>query len=454
MTVLPWWALEFFACECRKRSATGTRIARFVPANSTPTGKEQAMKGLLTGAAIGAGLMYAFDPREGRRRRALFLDQLNHLGNCTADGLDKATRDLQNRIRGTLAEVSALASSERTSDDVIAQRVRSKAGRFLRHPAALEVDVSDGCVCLRGPVLRDEHEAIVSAARWVRGVRHVDDQLEVHDTPDIAALQGEGRHRGASFGGRSNWSPATRLVAGSIGGMLLFNCLLGRSVAGTLGGLAGFGLLARALSNVDAGQALGISDGRRGIDIHKTIEIGAPVERVFDFFADPTNYPRISDVITRVQMHEGGHFTKDMTIGGQTVQMHERITCSERPECLESQSDPGSVISYFKQFRFEQADKNRTRIHLLFSYNPPGGVMAHAAAALAGYDPKAMLDDLMMRAKAFLETGKAPHDAADKSAPKQTTSLSVPVHSPRELRDPAARETPWPQPSPQVPPVS
>jgi len=265
------------------------------------------MKGLLTGAAIGAGLMYAFDPRDGKRRRALFLDQLNHLGNCTADGLDKATRDLQNRLRGTVAEMSALVGSERASDDVIAQRVRSKAGRFLRHPAALEVDVSDGCVCLRGPVLRDEHDAIVSAAGWVRGVRHVDDKLEVHDTPDIAALQGEGRRRGAAFGGRANWSPAARLVAGSIGGMLMFNCLAGRSLSGTVGGLVGFGLLARALSNVDAGQALGI---------------------------------------------------------------------------------------------------------------------------------------------------KAPHEAADNFAPKQTTSLSVDVHSPREMRDPAARATPWPQPSPQVPPVS
>ena len=412
------------------------------------------MKGLLTGAAIGAGLMYAFDPREGKRRRALFLDQLNHLGNCTADRLDKATRDLQNRLRGTVAEMSALVGSERASNDVIAQRVRSKAGRFLRHPAVLEVDVSDGCVCLRGPVLRDEHEAIVSAARWVRGVRHVDDQLEVHDTPDIAALQGEGRHRGSAYGGRANWSPAARLVAGSIGGMLMFNCVMGRSVAGTLGGLAGFGLLARALSNDDSVRALGISGGRQGIDIRKTIEIDAPAQRVFDFFADPTNYPRISDVITRVQMPEGGRFTKEMTIGGQTVQMHERITCSERPECLESQSDPGSAISYFKQFRFEEVDKNGTRVHLLLRYNPPGGVVAHAAAALAGYDPKTLLDDLMMRAKAFLETGKAPHDAADKSAPKQTTSLSVPVHSPHQLHDPAARDTPWPQPSPQVPPVS
>jgi uncharacterized membrane protein len=235
--------------------------------------------------------------------------------------------------------------------------------------------------------------------------------------------------------------------------MLMFNCLTSRSLTGALGGLAGFGLLARALSNIDAGRALGVSSGRRGIDIRKTIEIEAPAERVFDFFADPTNYPRISDVITRVQMHEGSRFTKDMTIGGQTVQMHERITCSERPDCLESQSEPDSLFFYRKQFHFERADDNRTRVHLLFSYDPPGGMLAHAVAALTGHDPKTLLDDLMMRAKAFLETGKAPHDAADRSAPRQTTTISVPVHSTQELRDPTIRDTPWPQPSPQVPPL-
>ena len=38
----------------------------------------------LTGALIGAGAMYFFDPRMGRRRRVLIEDQLRHLSRQAA----------------------------------------------------------------------------------------------------------------------------------------------------------------------------------------------------------------------------------------------------------------------------------------------------------------------------------------------------------------------------------
>jgi uncharacterized membrane protein len=53
-----------------------------------------------------------------------------------------------------------------------------------------------------------------------------------------------------------------------------------------------------------------------------------------------------------------------------------------------------------------------TRVHIEMSYNPPAGALGHVVAKLFGADPKTELDEDMMRLKSTLETGQAPHDAA------------------------------------------
>ena len=66
---------------------------------------------LLGGFSAGIGLMYFFDPEQGRRRRALFRDQLNkwtRIGRETAAG---TARDLRNRSVGVMHETRKAVSS-------------------------------------------------------------------------------------------------------------------------------------------------------------------------------------------------------------------------------------------------------------------------------------------------------------------------------------------------------
>jgi hypothetical protein len=208
------------------------------------------LNALVTGALAGAGAMYFFDPQYGRRRRALLNDQINRLSNEVADAFDVATRDLGNRVHGTMAEASSLLASDRPPDDVLVQRIRSKLGRWVSHPSAIEVDAADGQVVLRGPVLMNEVQSLVQAVRWMHGVRHVDNQLEVHDRPgDVPGLQGEGRHAASECGMmQANWSPGIRLAAGAIGGLLMANCFARRSGSSMLCGTIGLGLFTRAMA--------------------------------------------------------------------------------------------------------------------------------------------------------------------------------------------------------------
>lgn len=411
-------------------------------------------KALITGAVFGAGAMYFLDPRLGNRRRALALDQLHRLSRVTGEGLDAGWRDLQNRVVGTAAEVGAVFACHDAPDDVIAARVRSKAGRFLSHPAALEVDVLDGNVALRGPVLRHEAQPLVNAIRLVRGVRSVHDELDVREEAgDEPALQGAECGEACGQGWAGNWAPATRLLASGIGGAMLLNCLARPSLSAMVCGVIGAGLLTRALSNRNVAEALGATSEGRAIDIRKTITIDAPVEDVFDFFAQPKNLERISDIVSKVEMRPGGRFTKQMQLAGVPVRFEERITRSEPHRVFATSSEPGSPFEYAKQFRFDRTGGG-TRVDVLFSYKPPGGVLTHAAAGALGFDPKTLLDDLLMRAKSLFETGREPHDAsAHQQHPEHQHPASPVAASQAPSPGAIGAGAAWPQPSGQAPPA-
>jgi len=218
-----------------------------------------AMNGWLCGAICGAGTMYFFDPEQGRRRRALLRDQIDRMAHRLPEDLDAAWRDLTNRAYGTVAEAGSCFSAHDDSDAVVCERVRSKAGRYLTHPSALQVDVADGCVTLCGPILANEVQPLIQAVRSVRGVCSVDNQLDVHESAgNISALQGAGQRPGEPFElMQANVSPGIRLLAGAAGGMLLANCLIQRTTGSMLLGLAGFALLSRSLGDLGMTAAMG-----------------------------------------------------------------------------------------------------------------------------------------------------------------------------------------------------
>jgi len=143
------------------------------------------------GAALGAGLMYLFDPEMGNRRRALLRDQWTRLGNVTQDTSGDVTNDLGNRLRGLVAEIQGRLSPQQVPDDVLEARVRSNLGRVVSHPGAITVAATGGRVTLSGPVLADEVSRLLASTRLVRGVTSVENQLDVHQTPDsVPGLQG------------------------------------------------------------------------------------------------------------------------------------------------------------------------------------------------------------------------------------------------------------------------
>lgn len=180
-----------FAVNCAPRSLDGSKEMR-------KNKKKNNLIAISLGAVgAGAGLMFLFDPNRGGRRRGLVGDKAVHVAKFIGRGFRKRSLDLGNRAQGALAETSARIAEETTQDEILAERVRSKIGRALRFPRAIDVSAERGEVDLRGAVPRSERRRAIRAAESVRGVRVVrHDALRTYsDEQGIPGFQPRNRPR-------------------------------------------------------------------------------------------------------------------------------------------------------------------------------------------------------------------------------------------------------------------
>jgi osmotically-inducible protein OsmY len=79
---------------------------------------------------------------------------------------------------GLLAEAQGALEGP-IDDEALAERVRERVARAVSHPGAVRVTVDKGIVTLGGSVAAAEFDRLVSRVLRVRGVRDVNDQLDV-----------------------------------------------------------------------------------------------------------------------------------------------------------------------------------------------------------------------------------------------------------------------------------
>jgi hypothetical protein len=208
---------------------------------------------LISGIGIGAGLMYLLDPDRGNRRRAIARDKMVRGLHKTRDAVGVTSRDVQNRARGLVSGIGSRFSREDVPDDVLVERVRSKMGRVVSHPSAINITARLGRVTLSGPILGSEVKSLIKNVSSVRGVQGIDNQLEVYDEAgNIPELQGESRRPGARFElFQENWSPTARLLVGLAGGALATYGASRRSLMGLALSSTGLCMITRSATNKD-----------------------------------------------------------------------------------------------------------------------------------------------------------------------------------------------------------
>jgi uncharacterized membrane protein len=362
-------------------------------------------------AAVAALATYFFDPEMGRRRRARVRDKTLGKLSHADEAARVAALDLANRSRGLVATLRTRVASRQVPDEIVAERTKAKLGRFSSHPGAIEVSASGGTVTLKGPVLQHEHRRVVRAVRWVPGVRGVIDSLEEHTPADkVFGLQGRRPRAHRADVTQEHWAPATRVVTGGAGAALLACALARRSPMAFALAFAGAAMLLRAGTNQPLARLL----GQRGphIDFTKSVNIAAPVDRVFAFWQNPENFPTFMRNVRSVRRNADGSWHWEVAGPlGATVQWDADMTVCLPNELIAWTTRPGSHVENAGLVHF-QAEESGTRVQVDISYNPPGAALGHVVASLFGADPLTEMDEDLMRMKSFLETSKRPHDAA------------------------------------------
>jgi len=361
----------------------------------------------LAGIGAGAAIMYTLDPQTGRRRRALVRDKVTSAWNKTGDALGSLSSDVSNRARGVYSETTSRVRREEVSDEVLAERVRSRTGRFASHPGSIETTVSGGRVTLRGPILEEEVDDVLRAAGGVRGVVDVNNQLEVHrDSTGVPGLQGPGKRPGVAWGfTRYNWSPTHRVLATGVGsGLAVWGLTRRQNPAAMLASLAGMAFAVRGATNRELSRIVGIGAGRNAVTIHKTMTFDAPVERVFELWDNYENFPKFMSNVKEVRDLGGGrsHWVVSGP-AGTSVEWDAEITRRVPNRVLAWKSGPGSLVQHSGIVQFRPLHENRSTVDVRLSYNPVAGAMGHVVASLFGADPKTELDQDLQRMQQLVE---------------------------------------------------
>jgi uncharacterized membrane protein len=366
--------------------------------------------GLFT-AALTAGAAYFFDPRSGRRRRAVLRDQVVHVSNRTQEFFGKVNRDARQRTRGLYSGAISRFRSDSDDDSVVQQRVRTELGRLSTHPGAIHVSCTGGIVRLQGDILEQELERVVQGVRRVRAVQDVTNELRVHSEPgNIPSLQGNAGRREPRFEYlQTNWSPAPRVIAGFAGATMIVAGAAQKSVAGT--GLAGIGaaLLGRSICNMPLRQLFGVRSGvDAGVLVQKTIHVYADPDEVYSCWRNLENFPAFMSHIREIRNIDDTHYHwKVDGPAGVPIEWDSEITADVPGELIAWRTTEGSIVQSSGVVQFEPSSYGGTRIHVRMSYRPPANRVGHTVAKMFGRDPKRQIDADLMRFKSFIETGVA-----------------------------------------------
>jgi uncharacterized membrane protein len=299
-------------------------------------------KGLSLLGSLGLGALFAYllDPRMGRRRRAFISDKIGRFRHEASDAVGVTSRDLKNRLGGTVAESRTLFKE------------------------------------------RDRFDAM-----------------------------------------KTNWSPSTRFIAGTLGAT---TALWGARQLGLLGSAVatlGTAILTRAATNMEFKRLFGIGAGRNAVTICKTINIAATPEVVFAFWSNYENLPRFMSNVRNVRRtSENRSHWVVAGPAGVPVEWDAIMTHYEVNELLSWKTISDSPIQHNGTVRFEPNEHGGTRLDVRMSYNPIAGGIGHAVAALFRADPKSVMDEDLGRMKTMIETGTPPHDAAQKNEAEQSGS--------------------------------
>lgn len=334
-------------------------------------------------AGTGAALAYCLDPQSGPRRRARLRGQALHAARDIGEGMDRVAADILGRSHGIAPKLRHLVLRQVADDRILSERVRAKLGHYLTHPKSVEVETHGGQVILRGPVPAGEARNMLSHVRRVPGVKEV---LSRIDPMDWSVAPGSPAARDKRDA-RLRWSPSLRFSALTLGSALAVAGLRRRGIPGWAGRTAGLALCLRAFTNRPVLSLLGLGGRQEPVRLRKTVNIDAPLDRVFEFWIRYENFPRFMPHV----------------LDSSKAEWETEITRLVENEALAWKSVAGAFVPNTGEVRFQPNGKGGTTVDIKLDFQPFAGGLGHGLAKFLGADPKRRLNREVLRLKACVE---------------------------------------------------
>jgi uncharacterized membrane protein len=175
-------------------------------------------------------------------------------------------------------------------------------------------------------------------------------------------------------------------------------------------GLAGLALLARGAVKSRRADA--------GVRLDRAVHIAAPVDRVYAFCRDPQNLARALRHVRSASGDPAGttFWSVALDDSGETVRWRTRWTQLVDNLLIGWESIPGLQPRHSGTVRFEDCADGTTRVHLRIAYHPPRIPAGRRSSRQNRSDADRLIDDELMRVKAYLETGRVSDDTPERDS--------------------------------------
>ena len=150
----------------------------------------------------------------------------------------------------------------------------------------------------------------------------------------------------------------------------------------------------------------------RGIKVEKSVTVNKAPDEVYRFWRDFENLPRFMDHLKSVEKKDPeGRVSHWVAKGpaGRDVEWDAELVADDPNERMVWRSPEGADVDSAGPVRFVPAAGGRgTEVRVVFEYDPPGGRIGQAVAALWGQEPHKQVEDDLRRFKNVIEAGEVP----------------------------------------------
>jgi uncharacterized membrane protein len=146
--------------------------------------------------------------------------------------------------------------------------------------------------------------------------------------------------------------------------------------------------------------------GNLGVRIERGVVVAVSADRLYRFWRTLENLPRIMSHLDGVEVLDATR-SRWRVKGPAAIPIvwDAEIVNDQPPHLLAWRTLPGAPVSHAGSVRFTPSGAT-TRIDVSLQYDPPGGALAHAAAALMDADAGARIERDLGEFKRALESGR------------------------------------------------